>query len=230
MSRAVSAILSLEREIVTPAGRAQRGLAGVHGQGRYRLRAPALSLALGSGIPCRKDGRFFHRQVSANSLAGCFSAKRERGNERKNAGFTLIEIIVVLVIAAAALALVAPNLGGALARNELTAATREIASGLRYVRGHAMASGRPAEFWLDVRQHRYSVGDKPKPRGLPASVKLTLITADTQASRDGRGFVRFFPDGSSTGGKVLLEAAGDKRLVEINWLTGYVRIVGPADG
>lgn len=145
---------------------------------------------------------------------------------RRAAAFTLLEVVVVLAIASAALALVAPNLGGALARTELVSAAREVASGLRYTRGHAMASGRAAEFWLDVWSHRYTAGDPPKPHRLPDSVKLTLVTADTQAARDGRGFIRFFPDGSSTGGKVLLETAGDKRLVEVNWLTGYVRVVG----
>lgn len=137
---------------------------------------------------------------------------------------------MVLAIAAAALAVVAPNLGGALARTELTSAAREVASGLRYARGHAMASGRPADFWLDVNGHRYTAGDRPKPRRLPDSVKLTLVTADTQVVRDGRGFIRFFPDGSSTGGKVVLDAAGDRRLVEVNWLTGHVRVLGGGNG
>lgn len=148
---------------------------------------------------------------------------------RYAAGFTLIEIIVVLVIAAAAAAVVAPNLGGALTRNQQTAAVREIASGLRYTRSHAMASGRPAEFWLDVNGHQYNAGDRPKPRSLPDSVKLTLVTALSQAAPDGRGFIRFFPDGSSTGGKVILEAAGQRRQVEVLWLTGYVRIIGDGE-
>ncbi|TAN51363.1 MAG: type II secretion system protein GspH [Methylococcaceae bacterium] len=145
---------------------------------------------------------------------------------RNNAGFTLIEISVVLVIAAAALALVAPNLGGVLERTRLTSATREIASGLRYARAHAMTSGRPAEFWLDIGAHRYLAGDRSKPHVLPDSVKLSLTTADSQATADGKGFIRFFPDGSSTGGKVLLEAAGQRRQIQVNWLTGFVQIVG----
>lgn len=149
---------------------------------------------------------------------------------RSAAGFTLLEIVVVLVIAAAALALVAPNLGGTLARTRLASSAREVASGLRYARNHAIASGRPAEFWLDVNGHRYSAGDRFKPRQLPDSVKLTLVTADGQTAADGRGFIRFFPDGSSTGGKVVLESTGDRRLVEVNWLTGYVRVQGGGDG
>lgn len=137
---------------------------------------------------------------------------------------------MVLVIAAGALALVAPNLGGALERTQLTSAAREITSGLRYARNHAVASGRPSEFWLDVNGHRYSAGDRLKPRQLPDSVKLSLVTAEGQAAAGGRGFIRFFPDGSSTGGKVILEASGDRRLVEVNWLTGYVRLQGGGDG
>lgn len=144
-------------------------------------------------------------------------------------GFTLIEVLVVLVIAAAAMAVAAPNLGSAIAKAELTKAGREVASGLRYTRSHAMATGRPADFWLDVRGHNYTTADRPKPRGLPVSVQLTLITADSQLTKDGRGFIRFFPDGSSTGGKVILEASRDQRVVEINWLTGHVRLLGGDD-
>lgn len=148
------------------------------------------------------------------------------GRSRRSAGFTLIEVSVVLVIAAAALALVAPNLGGVLERTRLTSATREIASGLRYARSHAMTAGRPVEFWLDVNAHSYLAGDRAKPHALPDSVKLSLTTADGQATADGRGFIRFFSDGSSTGGKILLETAGQRRQVQVNWLTGFVQIVG----
>ncbi|MGA7117479.1 MAG: hypothetical protein WBY12_09835 [Hyphomicrobium sp.] len=36
--------------------------------------------------------------------------------------------------------------------------------------------------------------------------------------------MRFFPDGSSTGGRVTLVAGERKRLLDINWLTGAVII------
>jgi acyl transferase domain-containing protein/D-arabinose 1-dehydrogenase-like Zn-dependent alcohol dehydrogenase/acyl carrier protein len=55
---------------VTPAGSA-----GVHGQGRCSLRAPAPSLAMDSGIPCRKDEALGYRQHL------CIKASAERGND-----------------------------------------------------------------------------------------------------------------------------------------------------
>jgi general secretion pathway protein H len=59
---------------------------------------------------------------------------------------------------------------------------------------------------------------------LPESVRLGLFTAEAELSGEGLGSIRFYPDGSSTGGRVSLEAAGKRRLVDVNWLTGAVVI------
>lgn len=141
-----------------------------------------------------------------------------------SAGFTLLELILVLVIAGIVMAVVLPNFQPAIASMQLRSATRDVASALRHVRGQAMARGRDAEFFLDVNQHVYRVSGRRKAFALPSSVKLTLFTAESELTGDGQGNIRFFPDGSATGGRVTLETPGKKQLVDVNWLTGAVVI------
>jgi general secretion pathway protein H len=139
-------------------------------------------------------------------------------------GFTLLEIILVLVIAATVAAVAVPNFQPALANMQLRAATGDVASALRYVRGQALSRGREAVFFLDVDRHLYTVSGRPKQYTLPASVRLGLFTAEAELSGEGQGNIRYYPDGSSTGGRVSLEATGKRRLVDVNWLTGAVVI------
>jgi general secretion pathway protein H len=139
-------------------------------------------------------------------------------------GFTLLEMILVLVIAATVAAVAVPNFQPALANMQLRAATRDVASALRHVRGQALSRGREAVFSLNVDRHTYQVSGRRKDYALPASVRLGLFTAEAELSGEGQGSIRFYPDGSSTGGRVSLEAAGKKRLVDVNWLTGAVLI------
>ena len=137
-------------------------------------------------------------------------------------GFTLIELMVVLVIAGMLAAVAVPSLLPAINTMRMRAATNDIASALRYVRGQALARGREAVFTLNVEGHHYRVSGRQKVYYLPAAVKLGLFTADQELSGEGEGSIRFYPDGSATGGRVFLEASGRKQHVDVNWLTGAV--------
>ena len=137
-------------------------------------------------------------------------------------GFTLLEMILVMVIAATLAAVAVPNFLPALDGARMRAATSDVASALRYARGQALSRGREAVFFLDVDHHFYRVSGRSKPYGLPTSVKLGLFTAQQELTGGGQGSIRFFPDGSATGGRVTLEANGKRRLVDVNWLTGAI--------
>lgn len=141
-------------------------------------------------------------------------------------GFTLLEIMVVLGVMALAMVLVAPNLAGLLQRLELASATQEVAGALRFTRSRAVGSGRPADFWLDVKNRKYRAADESRVRQLADSVRVHLTTADVQTAGGSAGYIRFFPDGSSTGGQVRIESETGARRVEVNWLTGLVRVSG----
>lgn len=142
----------------------------------------------------------------------------------KDGGFTLLEMLLALVIAGALMAVVLPNFGPAMAKAQLQSATRDVASALRHARGQALIRGREAEFELDVEHHRYRVSGRPKAYGLPGAVALSLYTAESETVNESLGRIRFFPDGSATGGRVTLAAGKEKRMVDVNWLTGEVRI------
>ena len=56
---------------------------------------------------------------------------------------------------------------------------------------------------------------------LDKTVKLKMLTARQEANRDG-GAVRFFPNGSSTGGTVILQSDGRSAAIRVDWLTGKI--------
>ncbi len=148
-------------------------------------------------------------------------------NWRFNSGFTLLELIVVLAIMALGLAYVAPNFARTLESVRFQSAVREVASGLRQVRGIALSQGREAVFFLDVEERTYRI-DLGRPQRLPQAIALTLNTARSELAGPGQGNIRFFPDGSATGGRIVLALGKLKKRVDVNWLTGRVTVADHA--
>jgi general secretion pathway protein H len=138
------------------------------------------------------------------------------------AGFTLIELLVVLGILALAVAVALPLLPGAADRAALRAAAAEIASGLRETRSLALARGRSASFMLDTERRAYRIGDNGTWHALPANVAPTLFAASRERLGEAVGDIRFFSDGSSTGGEVRLLRGRTEDAIRIDWLTGRV--------
>jgi len=116
------------------------------------------------------------------------------------AGFSLIELLVVLTVMGLLMALAVPVIGGnsdGLARRQAVAKLR---TALGDARSAAIRTGHP--------------------------VQLPLASIDAQASfavaggGSGGPGPTFFADGSSSGGTILLES---KPVLQIEWLTGGTR-------
>ena len=140
-------------------------------------------------------------------------------------GFTLLEMLLVLTIAVLAMVMVVPNFSKGLDSVRLRSASREIASALRYLRGHAISHHIESEFNVDVKSNVYRITGRNKDYSVPQAIKMRLITADTEITGEDSGTIRFYPDGSATGGRVTLEAGNRRRLIDVNWLTGQVGIL-----
>jgi general secretion pathway protein H len=135
---------------------------------------------------------------------------------------------VVLGILALVLAAALPLLPGAADRATLRAAASEIAAGLREARGLALARGRSANLTLDTARRIYRVGEGATWHALPTTVAAGLFTATREQLTDVAGNIRFFPDGSSTGGGVMLAQGKAAYEVRVDWLTGRVSLGAPA--
>jgi general secretion pathway protein H len=137
-------------------------------------------------------------------------------------GFTLLEILLVLVVMVIGASLTLP----ALVRpsgTELRTATGSVVAGLRRARDAAVNRQRATVLTVDTQARRFAVSGEPREHQLPSRVQVQLFTARSELEGEGRGRIRFFPDGSSTGGRVTLASGEQRYHVDVDWFTGQVR-------
>jgi general secretion pathway protein H len=143
---------------------------------------------------------------------------------RRDAGFTILEVMVVLVIAAMAYVLIlgVPMRGTSV--YDLKSAARTLASALRQAQTTAMATRRDTLLTLDLESKEFEVPGVAEMRKLPQAIDFKLYTAQSEVTSEKRGSIRFYPDGSSTGGRITVSSGERKFLVDVDWLTGRVSI------
>ena len=112
---------------------------------------------------------------------------------------------------------------------ELETSTREIASVLREARSIAIRTNQETGVVFDVEEVSLAVAGGEL-RRLDAQITLALTTAASEQVSERVGGIRFFPDGTSTGGRITVSGANRVRFVVVDWLTGNVKIVKREDG
>jgi type II secretion system protein H len=123
--------------------------------------------------------------------AGPFSKPPDRG-------FTLLELIVVLVIISLMSALIVPRLTGPLGNLDLKTAAQTMAASLRYARSLAAAEKKTYLALFDLDANRLVIL-RPDPTtaglysGQAAALQQTLATEMTAASDAGGGFKAYRP-------------------------------------
>ena len=143
---------------------------------------------------------------------------------RSEAGFTLIEVIVVLVILGIVAGLVVARGPSRSAALDMRLAAGTVTQMLRLARTRAILSDRPVSVVFDTRAATMRMGDAA-PRSLPAGMSVA-VSSPAGLAQGAVGAVQFRPDGSSTGGEILLTNAGRRVQVGVNWLTGRVAVDG----
>jgi general secretion pathway protein H len=141
----------------------------------------------------------------------------------RRSGFSLIELLVVLAVMGFALVLIVGYKAPWSATLNLRGAAAELAAGLRLARSEAIAHNRPVVLAVDPAGHRYRVGGAP-PRRLPSQLSVALLTVSGEQRTATTGDIRFNPDGSSTGGRIVLADGARRVAVGVDWLTGRVTV------
>ena len=142
---------------------------------------------------------------------------------KRPAGFTLVELLVVLVVASLALALVGTSISRNISGAEMRTSARKVAAGLRYTRTHAILSKSEQVFMVDIENKSYQM-PKKEFVNLPEQMEVELNTARSELTSESVGGIRFYPDGGSTGGNVRLSANGRIYRVAVAWLTGEASV------
>jgi general secretion pathway protein H len=138
------------------------------------------------------------------------------------AGFTLIEMLVVLTILALTTTLVVPLVSGGSEGARLQMAASDLASAFRLTRSAAITRNTDMSLMIDVNKRTFS-STVISQRSFAPDIDAKLTFAAGLGSGRSDGGFRFFPDGSSTGGDVTLSLRGKQTTLCIDWLTGVVR-------
>ena len=147
---------------------------------------------------------------------------------RPSAGFSLLEMVLVMVLIAAASLLAVAALGGGMQGMKLRAGAKDVAAQMRFARAVAISSGQPQDVIIDPAARQWQ-GAKGRSGSLPDVGEVVFTGARATQFEPGqqnetKGTVRFFPDGAATGGRVRLLANGGGWDVDVGWLTGEVKV------
>lgn len=141
---------------------------------------------------------------------------------RFSRGFSLIELMAVLILIAIALTAVSMSVSKSLSSAKIRAVSRDLVAALRYTRGQAIVKGEQKTLDVNLDNLSYHAPDKEAVK-FPEGIEVRVVTATSEAA-DRTARIRFYPDGSSTGGRVSVVAGEREWRVNVEWLTGEVAL------
>jgi general secretion pathway protein H len=137
-------------------------------------------------------------------------------------GYSLVELLTVLAILALLTALTGVYVKGRDKPFALRVAALDLASCLRLTRASAIATNKERVVAIDLDRPSYTCSGKSVL--FPPGSRLLFRTAASEYLKDKTALLRFFGDGSDTGGHVFMEEHGQIWAVRVNWLSGSVEV------
>ena len=164
---------------------------------------------------------------------------------RRAAGFTLIELMLVVAIAALVIQLVVINIGAFLRVKSMNSAGQQLISQLDFIRSEARLQGKDYRIELDLDNHRYRTVLPPEQRLLSSEVEkeelktswtplgenvafLSHSIAGGPTARSGLAPIAFDPHGFTADQTIYLVHTADEDMVwsiQLRGLTGVSTMV-----
>jgi len=144
--------------------------------------------------------------------------------KKTHTGFSLLEILIVMVFIAVIAGFITTSMTKSLKKTKIRAVSKNLVSALRYTRGQAIVKHAQKTITFNVKEKFYKAPRK-KTVHIPDEVEIYVYTAESDIANESTGSIRFFSDGSSTGGWVKLVYGKKIWKINVNWLTGEISMV-----
>jgi Tfp pilus assembly protein FimT len=115
------------------------------------------------------------------------------GMKRNEAGFTLLELIIVIILSLLILGVVMVYFAGLLASVKMEAAARDFSSTLRQARTLAKINGEPQGVTINLDTKEYGLDGRGK-KTLPGTVTLKIIDPSAGEIQNGQYHLVFEPN------------------------------------
>jgi general secretion pathway protein H len=154
-------------------------------------------------------------------------------NRRGSEGFTLLELILVVLVIALAVGVSYPSFTRGTAAVQLRTSARDVMNTMRYARERAiteqqtfLVSANPETGTLVMTDE---IGDGARSYTLPREVRIDRLVLDGEPLREGPFIVRFLPNGSAAAAEIQLRSAtGSAVRIVTDPITGGARVLAGA--
>ncbi len=139
-------------------------------------------------------------------------------------GFTLLELLLVVMLIALMFTMLPRMMGSGVSGAELKSNVRAIAVAMKLARDAAINTRRDAFVTLNVESREFTTTFEHKTHKLNVQLTLKLFTSQADQINEQTASFRFYPDGSSNGGRVTVTANEREFAIDVDWLTGRVTV------
>lgn len=135
-------------------------------------------------------------------------------------GFTMVELLVAIAIVGLLMAVSVPGSIKLYESIQYRQVVRDVLTLLGTARQRAVDRGRTQDVSFDLTTNTVALGEDRQQ--LPDDFSLSLTTA-REVNRERMGIIRFYPEGGSSGGDVIIESSNGRGvMITVDWLMGGI--------
>jgi general secretion pathway protein H len=143
---------------------------------------------------------------------------------KNSRGFSLLELILVLMVLGLSGLIVLPNVEKGLRDRDLRRSALALAAAARELRSQALYQGMPQQLVVNLSESSYRVARNEV--HFPPNVKISSVAGGEVLDNGSRQFL-FFPNGSTFGGRIDLSSGIDSTSysIRLHPLTGTINVM-----